>query len=120
MIKDLPGNGYHIEDDTMHLLDISKCSFGESQFLPQHFLSDFVEILRMVANTLQVVEHMEVGADHLLIALLNGGGQFDEESGQGAVSEVNNRLVFDDFRLVLHVLGFHSVKGGVMAMQCVS
>ena len=81
-IKGILCNAEHLQDHIKHFPDVSKSGFGEGKFLGKHFLTDLVEVLRMVTDTLQVVEYMEIRADPLLILPVHMGRQLDKEIRQ--------------------------------------
>lgn len=81
----------------VHLLYIITGNVGKRQPFRLHLLPDLMEVLCVVTNTLQIIQHMEIGTDGLLIPFIHAGGQLDEEPGQGAVDKINTFLVFSDF-----------------------
>lgn len=77
VFKRILGDIEHFHHAVAHIHNLAARLFGEGNLLSDHFNADFVEILRMVTDALQVIEDMEVRADDTLVTLLDIDRQTD-------------------------------------------
>ena len=93
-------------------------SFGENKPLLLHFQTDFIEIFRVIADTLHVVQNVEIRTNLLFLRSVYKRGKLDKIFRKRIVCKIDDPLALFNFSGILFRIARHCRKGFFQILSC--